>query len=103
MSIHGIVMIQVCVSKPFFFDEESITAIRRSSSFNRKRCNPWLSIVFPKIITDWIVSSNESKVTVEGIITFEVGVMSLINSSCKFDVFVNLREKGGFAEVIVGT
>lgn len=103
MRVHRIVMIQVGVFEPFSFDEKSITSIRRSSACNFKTIDPWFSIIFPKEIADWIISSNKGKISVERIIFFEVGVVSLIDRSVEFELLEDLFEEGGTAKVIVGT
>ena len=78
--------------EPFSIDEESVASIARNSSLNFKTFNPWLSIVFSKKVTYWVVPSNKAKVSIKGVITFEVRVVPFIDRSVGFELLVDLLE-----------
>ena len=59
MSVHGIIMVQVGVLKPFTIDKESIASITRATSLNNEAVDPRFSVVFTEEVTYRIIPSDE--------------------------------------------
>jgi hypothetical protein len=91
------------VFEPFSSHEESVTTVRRYSTFNCEIFDPRFSIVFSKEVTHRVISANETEISVKRVIFSEIGVVPFIDRSVEFESFVDLFEEGGFAEVIIGT
>lgn len=97
MSVHGIVMIQVGMLEPFSCDKETIASIRRDSSFEGEFFDPWFPIIFPKKITDRVITTDKRKITIKRIVFFEVGIVPFIDCAVGFEFLVDLLEEGGGA------
>ena len=78
--------------EPFSCNEEPIASIAGSTTLDSKFLHPWLSVIFAEVVTDRVVTSDETEVTIERIIFLEIGVVSLIDGSVGFELLVDLLE-----------
>ena len=103
MGIHWVVVVKIGVFKPFSSNEETIAPIAWYTSFDSETLDPRFTVIFAEIVTDGVVSSDETEISIKGIIFFEIGIVSFIDRSVEFELLVDLFEEGGFAEEIIGT
>ena len=89
--------------KPFSSNEETIAPVAWYTSFDSKTLDPRFTVIFTEIVTDGVVSSDETEISIKGIVFFEIGVVPFIDGSIGFEFLVDLLEVLGGTEEIIGT
>ena len=92
MCIHGVVVFEIRKLEPIPINEETITPIAWYTSFDGKNIDPRFTVIFAEIVTDWVISSDETEISIKGIVLFEVGVVPFIDGSVGFELLVDLLE-----------